>query len=173
MCGCPEILANELPRGIQARGPHCLMASKESRTSCWLALSKISRSWIGCAARVLSIASSVPVQKNCCTRPTAPYARFPPRISKDVEKAVRNAALHGRLPGDRGLPSHQPLFTEGPDPKSRVLRWFPTAYCTNKRYEEVRKLLGGVHMVLNAFWAARHYDYYALVRFVLYFVLRK
>ena len=101
------------------------------------------------------------------------HTRFPPRISKDVEKAVRNAALHGRLPGDRGLPSHQPLFTEGLDPKSRVLRWFPTAYCTNKRYEEVRKLVGGVHMVLNAIWAARHYDYYALVRFVLHFVLRK
>jgi hypothetical protein len=59
-------------------------------------------------------------------------AWFPPRISKDVEKAVRNAALlvHGRLPGDRGLPTHQPIFTEGMDPKSWVLRWFPTAYCT-------------------------------------------
>jgi hypothetical protein len=101
------------------------------------------------------------------------HARFPARKGKDVEKAVRNAALQGRLPGDRGLPSHQPLFTEGLDPKRGVLRWFPTAYCTSKRYEEVRKLLGGVHMALNAFWAARHYDYYALVLFVLHFAIRK
>ncbi len=46
------------------------------------------------------------------------HARFPPRKGKDVEKAVHNATLQGRLPGDRGLPSHQPLFTEGLDPKS-------------------------------------------------------
>ena len=91
------------------------------------------------------------------------YARFPPRHSKDVEKAVRNAALHGRLPGDRGLPSLSPLFTLGTDPKSKRPRWFPTRACTQKVYAEIRKKLGGVHLVKNAFWGARHYNYLAQV----------
>ncbi len=75
------------------------------------------------------------------------YARFPPRDPAAMEKAMRNAALHGLLPGDRGLPSLSPLFTLGTDPKSKRPRWFPTRACTTKVYDETRKKLGGTHLV--------------------------
>jgi hypothetical protein len=123
-----------------------------------------------------TIQDQVEMDKLCCEGPqlckqcSCPkdrlheaYARFPPRDPIAVEKAVRDAALHGRLPGDRGLPSLRPLFTQGTDPKSKRPRWFPTPACTTKVYEDTRKLLGGTHMVKNALWAAKHYNYLAQV----------
>lgn len=86
-----------------------------------------------------------------------PHTVFPPRQAKNVERAVRDAAFAGRLPGKaRAGP---PLFTIGRDPKSKRPRWFPTPACTIKAYEDARKSLGGVHLVENALWRARHYDY--------------
>jgi hypothetical protein len=68
-----------------------------------------------------TIQDQVEMDKLCCEGPqlckqcSCPkdrlheaYARFPPRDPIAVEKAVRDAALHGRLPGDRGLPSLRP-----------------------------------------------------------------
>lgn len=123
-----------------------------------------------------TIQDQVEMDKLCCEGPqlckqcSCPknrlheaYARFPPRDPIAVEKAVRDAALHGRLPGDRGLPSLRPLFTQGTDPKSKRPRWFPTPACTTKVYEDTRKLLGGTHMVKNALWGAKHYNYLAQV----------
>jgi len=83
------------------------------------------------------------------------------RKGRDVERAVRRAAFEGRLPGERGLPSMPPLFKLGTDPKSKRPRWMPTAACLQNQtlYEKTRKALGGVHLVENALWRARHYDY--------------
>ena len=86
-----------------------------------------------------TIQDQVEMDKLCCEGPqlckqcSCPkdrlheaYARFPPRISKDVEKAVRNAALHRLLPGDMGLPILSLQFTLEWNPKSKGPRWFPT-----------------------------------------------
>ena len=87
--------------------------------------------------------------------------KFEPRNGREVEAAVKNAALKGRLPGDRGLPSLQPLYVQRRDPASGRLRWFPTAACTPKVYEDCRKCLGGVHLIENALWRLPLYDYLA------------
>ena len=85
---------------------------------------------------------------------------FAPRKAKEVERAVCNAAFHGRLPGQAaGQKAGPPLFTLGTDAKSKRPRWFPTAACTPARYEEVRKALNGVHLLPNALWGAHYYDY--------------
>ena len=39
-------------------------------------------------------------------------SEFEPRTGNEVEIAVKRAALQGRLPWDRGLPSHPPLFAQ-------------------------------------------------------------
>ena len=87
-----------------------------------------------------------------------PHTVFAPRKAKDVERAVRNAAFAGRLPGQPGQ-AGPPLFTIGTDPKSKRPRWFPTPACTKKVYEDTRQALGGVHLVENGLWRARHFDY--------------
>ena len=90
-----------------------------------------------------------------------PHTVWERRKGRDVERAVRRAAFEGRLPGERGLPSMPPLFKLGTDPKSKRPRWMPTAACLQNQtlYEKTRKALGGVHLVENALWRARHYDY--------------
>ena len=89
-----------------------------------------------------------------------PHTVFARRTAKDVERAVRDAAFNGRVPGQAPGP---PLFTLGTDPKSKRPRWFPTPACTTKRYEDTRKALGGVHLVENGLWRTRHFDYLAQV----------
>jgi len=86
-----------------------------------------------------------------------PHTVFPPRQAKQVKRAVCDAAFAGLLPGQ--AKAGPPLFTIGTDPKSKRPRWFPTLACTKKVYEDVRKALGGVHLVENGLWRARHYDY--------------
>jgi len=93
-----------------------------------------------------------------------PHTVWERRYAKNVERDVRRAAFEGRLPGERGLPSYPALFKLGTDPKSKRPRWMPTAACLDKKtgkalYEKTRKALGGVHLVENALWRARHYDY--------------
>jgi hypothetical protein len=88
-----------------------------------------------------------------------PHTVFAPRKAKDVERAVRNAAFAGRLPGQAPGQAGPPLFTIGTDPKSKRPRWFPTPACTKKVYEDTRQALGGVHLVENGLWRARHFDY--------------
>ena len=56
-----------------------------------------------------------------------------------------------------------PLFTLGTDQKSKRPRWLPTPACTPARYEEAKKALGSVHLVENALWRARHFNYLAQV----------
>ncbi len=85
-----------------------------------------------------------------------PHTVFARRKAKDVERAVRDAAFKGIVPGQ---PAGPPLFTLGIDPKSKRQRWFPTPACTPARYEATRKALGGVHLVENGLWRTRHYDY--------------
>ena len=85
-----------------------------------------------------------------------PHTMFSQRRAKDVERAVRDAAFKGIVPGQ---PAGPPLFTLGIDPKSKRQRWFPTPACTPARYEATRKALGGVHLVENGLWRTRHYDY--------------
>ena len=93
-----------------------------------------------------------------------PHTVWGRRKGRDVERAVRRAAFEGRLPGERGLPSMPVLFKQEMDRKSRRLRWMPTAECLqnegrNGLYEKARQAVGGVHLVENALWRARHYDY--------------
>ena len=90
-----------------------------------------------------------------------PHTVWERRKGRDVERAVRRAAFQGRLPGERGLPSMPPLFKLGTDPKSKRPRWMPTDACIGNKslYEKARTALGGVHLVENALWRARHYDY--------------
>ena len=54
-----------------------------------------------------------------------------------------------------------PLFKRGTDPSSKRSRYFPTAACTPAVYERTRKALGGIHLVENALWRNRHFDYLA------------
>jgi hypothetical protein len=89
-----------------------------------------------------------------------PHTVFAPRKAKDVERAVRDAAFNGILPGRAPGP---PLFTLGTDQKSKRPRWQPTPACTPARYEEAKTALGGVHLVENALWRARHFNYLAQV----------
>ena len=88
-------------------------------------------------------------------------SEFEPRTGNEVEIAVKRAALQGRLPWDRGLPSHPPLFAQKRDPTSGRLRWFPTAACTPTVYEACRKRLGGVYLIENGLWRLPLYDYLA------------
>jgi hypothetical protein len=85
-----------------------------------------------------------------------PHTVFARRNAKDVERAVRDAALNGKLPG---LAPGPPLFKLGTDPRSKRPRWIPTPACTTKRYEDARTALGGVHLIENGLWRARHFDY--------------
>ena len=80
---------------------------------------------------------------------------FDRRKGKDVERAVRNA-FAGQLPGKAPGP---PLFKLGTDPKSKRPRWFPTAACTRQVYEDTRTALNGAHLIENALWRVRHFDY--------------
>ena len=89
-----------------------------------------------------------------------PHTVFARRKAKDVERAVRDAAFNGRLPGHApGQAAGPPLFTLGTDPKSKRPRWLPTPACSTKRYEDAKTALGGVHLIENGLWRARHYDY--------------
>ena len=85
-----------------------------------------------------------------------PHTVFARRRAKDVEKAVRDAAFNGIVPGQAPGP---PLFKLATDSKSKLPRWFPTPARTPARYKATRKALGGVHLVENGLWRARHYDY--------------
>ena len=85
-----------------------------------------------------------------------PHTMFSQRRAKDVERAVHDAAFNWIVPGQAPGP---PLFKLGTDPKSKRPRWFPTLACTQTRYEATRKALGGVHLVENGLWCARHFDY--------------
>jgi hypothetical protein len=98
--------------------------------------------------------------KNCaCPRNLLhdPPPNLPPRRGRDVQIAVLNAAFKGIVPGSSVR--HRPLFRKDMDPLCGRERWFPTSYCTIARYEETRAALGGVHLVENALWKVRHYDY--------------
>ena len=88
-----------------------------------------------------------------------PHTVFDRRKAKDVERAVRNAAFNGRLPGQAPGHAGPPLFKLGTDPKSKRLRWLPTPECNRKKYEDARTALGGVHLIENGLWRPRHYDY--------------
>jgi hypothetical protein len=90
-----------------------------------------------------------------------PHTVFASRDAQDVKSAVLDAAFKGIVPGRPGRATG-PLFTLGTDQKSRQ-RWLPTAACTPARYEEAKGALGGVHLVENALWRARHYNYLAQV----------
>ena len=92
-----------------------------------------------------------------------PHTVWERRKGKDVEMAVRKA-FAGRFPGEKGLIARLPLFKLGIDPKSKRPRWLPTKDCTLKVYKEARQALGGVHLVENGLWRARHYDYLMQVR---------
>jgi hypothetical protein len=92
------------------------------------------------------------------------HTKWARRKGREVERAVRRAAFEGRLPGERGLPSMPVLFKQEVDKRSKRPRWMPTAACLqnegrNGLYEKTRQALGGVHLVENALWRARHYDY--------------
>ena len=92
-----------------------------------------------------------------------PHTVFARRRAKDVERAVRDAAFNGIVPGQAPGP---PLFKLGTDPKSKRPRWFPTPACTVARYEATRKALGGVHLVENGLWRTKHFDYLMQVCFL-------
>ena len=104
---------------------------------------------------------------------------FAPRKAKNVERAVRNAAFAGRLPGQAQGQAGPPLFTVGTDPKSKRPRWFPTPACTKKVYEDTRNLkaLGGVHPSLveillenrDGLWRARHFKFDYLMQVCSWF----
>ena len=98
-----------------------------------------------------------------------PHTVFAPRKAKNVERAVRNAAFAGRLPGQAQGQAGPPLFTVGTDPKSKRPRWFPTPACTKKVYEDTRKALGGVHLVENGLWRARHFKFDYLMQVCSWF----
>jgi hypothetical protein len=85
---------------------------------------------------------------------------FASRDAQDVKSAVLDAAFKGIVPGRAPGP---PLFTLGTDQKSKRPRWLPTPACTPARYEEAKTALGGVHLVENALWRARHFNYLAQV----------
>ncbi len=78
--------------------------------------------------------------------------------AKDIERAVQDA-FAGRWPGQAPGQAGQPLFTLRTDPKSKRQHWLPTAVCDRKTYEGVRKALGGMHLIENGLWCARHLDY--------------
>ena len=87
---------------------------------------------------------------------------FASRDAQDVKSAVLDAAFKGIVPGRPGR-APGPLFTLGTDQKSKRPRWLPTPACNPARYEEAKAALGGVHLVENALWRTRHYNYLAQV----------
>ena len=87
----------------------------------------------------------------------SPPPNVPARRGKDVEAMVRNAALKGIVPNS--AMKYPILFTEQIDPASGVVRWIPTNRCTVTMYENVRKLVGGIHLVPNAQWNIPYFDY--------------
>ncbi len=59
---------------------------------------------------------------------------FARRKAKDVQRAVRDTAFNGRLPGQAQGQAGPPLFKLGTDPKSKRPRWIPTPECNKKKY---------------------------------------
>ena len=90
-----------------------------------------------------------------CKACTCPKSRlcdtdtFPLRNASQVRKAVHRAA-DGKLRADG-----KALFERNRD---HDVAWKATRICSRTAYETTRKIIGGYHLLDNAFWGKRFFD---------------
>jgi hypothetical protein len=105
----------------------------------------------------------------CCKCPgsrmneAGPHAQFEKKTASEVKRTVRDTYA-GQFPGWEDGPEQRKNKRSYGEPRatrlfiSRRGSWTPTDSCTNALYHRVKKAIGAVHLMENAFWKVPHFD---------------